>query len=380
MTHVHATPQITIVGGGLAGLHAAITAAETGRAVVLHEAGRALGGRARSADGEWRANYGPHALYGDGPVLPWLRSKQLLQQLRRPPAIGFRVRQNGKPHRAPLALVRAVLKLTPDAPQDISFGEWAKQRTSKAAADAATGLVSLPTFHAYPERLSAAFVAERFRRLTLKATAVRYVVGGWTSLIESLEARASELRVQIHHGSHVRELPDPPVIFATSAKSAGQLLGYELAQTGTRVALLDLGLGKMGRRAPFAVMDLDDRTHAARYSQVDPGLVPDGTHLIQACAPLRDGETHGDATARLERAIELFSPGWSSHCQWQRTALAVNSTGAVDLPGNGWRDRPTIAQRDGVFIAGDYVAAPGLLSEVTWASASRRFRPRERGG
>lgn len=48
-----------------------------------------------------------------------------------------------------------------------------------------------------------------------------------------------------------------------------------------------------------------------------------------------------------------------------------NLTGAVDLPGTTWRDRPAIDRGNGIFLAGDQVAAPGLLSEVAFASASR---------
>lgn len=42
---------------------------------------------------------------------------------------------------------------------------------------------------------------------------------------------------------------------------------------------------------------------------------------------------------------------------------------ALDLPGRTWRDRPAVARGDGVHLAGDQVAAPGFLSEVTFASA-----------
>uniref|UniRef100_UPI00117C70E6 FAD-dependent oxidoreductase n=1 Tax=Streptomyces sp. rh34 TaxID=2034272 RepID=UPI00117C70E6 len=60
MEHIH------VIGGGLAGLAgltAAITAAESGARVTLHEGHRTLGGRARTADGPYRTNEGPHALY-----------------------------------------------------------------------------------------------------------------------------------------------------------------------------------------------------------------------------------------------------------------------------------------------------------------------------
>ena len=44
-------------------------------------------------------------------------------------------------------------------------------------------------------------------------------------------------------------------------------------------------------------------------------------------------------------------------------------TGALDRPGRTWRDRPAVDRGDGVFLAGDMVAAPGCLSEIAWASA-----------
>jgi hypothetical protein len=43
--------------------------------------------------------------------------------------------------------------------------------------------------------------------------------------------------------------------------------------------------------------------------------------------------------------------------------------GALDLPGTTWRDRPTVDRGEGTFLAGDMVAAPGLLSEVAFNNA-----------
>ncbi len=54
--------------------------------------------------------------------------------------------------------------------------------------------------------------------------------------------------------------------------------------------------------------------------------------------------------------------------------MASGRTGALDLPGRTWRDRPAIDRGDGVFLAGDMVAAPGLLGEVAFASAVEAAR------
>lgn len=49
--------------------------------------------------------------------------------------------------------------------------------------------------------------------------------------------------------------------------------------------------------------------------------------------------------------------------------MATGRTGAVDLPGTSWRDRPAVDRGDGVYLAGDQVAAPGALGEVSFTNA-----------
>ena len=70
--------RITVVGGGLAGLTAAIASAEGGAEVRLLEAHEELGGRARSTGGPYKANLGPHVIYKDGPLWGWLQERDLL--------------------------------------------------------------------------------------------------------------------------------------------------------------------------------------------------------------------------------------------------------------------------------------------------------------
>ena len=69
--------EITVVGGGLGGLVAAISCAEGGARVRLLEAHHLLGGRARTTEGPFRANLGPHVVYDDGPLWTWLVERGL---------------------------------------------------------------------------------------------------------------------------------------------------------------------------------------------------------------------------------------------------------------------------------------------------------------
>jgi phytoene dehydrogenase-like protein len=67
-----AITKIKIVGGGIAGLTAAISCAEQGAKVCLLEAHAELGGRARSTSGPYTVNLGPHALLSGSPFWRWL--------------------------------------------------------------------------------------------------------------------------------------------------------------------------------------------------------------------------------------------------------------------------------------------------------------------
>ena len=361
---------VTVIGGGIGGLTAAIECARAGAHVVLHEAGRELGGRGRSLDGPYKANHGPHALYTDGPLPNWLKANDALPPLARPQFTGARFRVDGNIRRLPRGLGATAAKLArSDAPSDVDFRTWASGRVSERSVSAAIGLLSVPTFDPDPGRLSAAFGANTLRRLILGGTGVRYVRGGWSNLIERLAGAAREQGVEIHTSSFVSELPATPVIIATARDSAERLLGERLiGGDGTRTALLDVGLKQRPRRM-FICLGLDEHVWTARYSAADPSLAPEGHDLIQCHSGLRTGETLEQAVARIEAQLDAAFEGWRDDESWRRVLMVENSSGALDLPGTTWRDRPAIDRGDGRFLVGDWVAAPGLLSEVCLASA-----------
>jgi phytoene dehydrogenase-like protein len=369
------TGHITIVGGRLAGLTAAIACAEGGARVTVYEAHRALGGRARSTAPPYVANDGTHVFYADGTPFRWLARHRLVQPYGRPsPAefVRFRFRHGGRRRAVPPAsLLRMISRRRLRAPVDGDFGSWARHHFGEEAARAAGGLVGVITYEADPGRLSAAFVWERLLRATApRYPAVRYVHGGWGAVVERMAARARSLGVRIETASRVDALPAPPVIVATSLDAARSLLGDgTLRWASGRAMLLDLGLVDIRRSDVFAVSDLDEGGFVERYSMPDPSLAPPGHSLVQAEMPMRAAEPRAAALARLERLVDLGLPGWRDRSTWRREAAAVGRTGALDLPGTTWRDRPAVDRGDGVWLAGDSVAAPGLLSEVSITSA-----------
>jgi hypothetical protein len=85
--------------------------------------------------------------------------------------------------------------------------------------------------------------------------------------------------------------------------------------------------------------------------------------------PIRPGEPIESAAERLEVLLDLAFPERRNRQTWRRRQVMAGRSGALDPPGRTWRDRPAIQRGDGIFVAGDMTAQPGLLGEVAWASA-----------
>jgi phytoene dehydrogenase-like protein len=364
--------EITVIGGGVAGLTAAITCAESGAGVRLLEAHDTLGGRARSADGPYKANLGPHAIYTGGVLWDWLNQRGLMPPLARPLLTGVRFHYEGAVHRTPpLSLIPPGLRLRGRiASVDQDFRSWATDHGDARTADLLSSLAGVYTFHHDPGELSAAFVWERTQRLLFSARPpARFVVGGWTMLVAALERHARSLGVKILTGERVDTLPDPPVIVALELPDARRLLQDERLQWPSgRTVCLDLAL-REHRGDPWVVSDLETAGWIERYSALDPSLAPPGEQLVQAQMPLRPDEDSDQAGGRLERLLDASIEDWRDRTTWRRRQLMDRRTGALDLPGTTWRNRPAIDRGEGVFLCGDQVAAPGCLAEVSFGSA-----------
>ncbi|NBE55983.1 FAD-dependent oxidoreductase [Streptomyces boluensis] len=367
--------RITVIGGGFAGLTAAISAAEAGAEVTLFESHHTLGGRARTTEtGPYRTNEGPHALYNGGPHWTWLKQRDLIGPLAPvPPLEGarLRLRHRGALRRTPpLALLKLLRRPARQAPVDRDFFGWAAGEVGEEGARAAAHFMGVAVFHHDPGTLSAAFVHERLKRTAKVPPEAHYPRGGWSSVVDRMAARAWNLGVRVETAARVDALPENgPVIVATSLDAARRLLGDDsLRGESGRTVLLDLAV-RSRRGDAFVVSDLDAPGWIERFTAGDRSLAPAGEQLIQGQIPVAPEESKAAGTARGEELLDLGMPGWRERVTWRREALAAGRTGAVDLPGTTWRDRPGIDRGAGVFLAGDQVAAPGVLSEVSFTSA-----------
>lgn len=307
-------PDLTIVGAGLTGLTAAIEAAERGWHVVVAEAHSQPGGRARSLPAPFRANTGPHAIYIDGPWWAWLERRDLTPPIVTAPPGASLVMAGGQLGPWPAELSEAIAALPAGAPVQESFRSWLLRHVGTCAAEAIIGVVFIPTFDHDPGRLSAEFARERLRRAL--AGGARYVAGGWSTLAGLLAGRAASLGAQIRTQARVSAVPAGPAILATSL-----------------------------------------------------ALAPPGHELIQITAACSPRERKADAERRVHRLLDQAWPGWRAAVRWQRSCVRTHCTGAIDLPGTTWRDRPAISRSHTLAVATDQSAAPGLLAEAAITAA-----------
>lgn len=365
--------ELSIVGGGLAGLVTAVEAAERGARVRLYEAHDTLGGRARTTPAPYVAHNGPHVFYRDGPTWEWLVGHGLVPSSAPVPTRAlarFYFRRAGQRTRWPGRGFVQVLTSRETGPVDESFAAWAERRWGARTARQAAAASAVATYHHDPGSLSAEFVHSRLKRAFSLPAGARYVTGGWSAVIDALAATARERGVTISTGQRVDTLPSGgPVVVATSLAAARRLLHDDsLQQPSGATAMVDVGV-RADRRDAFVVSDLDHGGWLERFSAPDPTLAPAGESLVQAQVPMPpDGDT-ATALSRVESLLDVGLPGWRERTTWRRDGIARGRTGAIDLPGHTWRDRPQVDRGSGVYLVGDQVAAPGLLSEVSFTSA-----------
>ena len=369
---------VTVVGGGIAGLVAAIEVAEAGKPVRLLEARHRLGGRATSGPPPWTTNLGPHALYVGTELWSWLHARKLQRPVVMPKNLRMVFVGDDQPSRMPPPrALRALLRLgAKRAPVTRDLRSWATDRWDADVARVLAGFAAPLTFDHDPGRLAAAFVAPRIRDVILRQPpAPRYVVGGWSALVDRLADHARSVGVEIDTDAKVEpgRLADlqaaGPVIVAVEPGAARRLLGDDIvALDDRRVAMLDVGLVRR-RGDPFLIFDLDRIVFSTRVSAVVPAHAQPGHDLMQLSMGMQPGETLEAAEGRIEATLDAALTGWRDRTVWRRRAAMREATGAVDLPGTTWRDRPAVTRGDGLWLAGDWVAAPGHLAAASVTSA-----------
>jgi phytoene dehydrogenase-like protein len=386
-----------VIGGGLAGLTAAVTLARAGERVTLFEKAREPGGRARTDEiGGFRFDMGPHALYLGSVAFRTFRELGIPVN-GRVPKLGNRALFGGKlfglpadarsllttrllPLSAKIETARLLSRL-PEALPGESVGEWipriARHERTRALLRA---LVRVTTYCADP-RVSAAAVREQLGRAQ---KGVWYLEGGWQSLVSGLRQAAIAAGVEIETGARVeslevaggrvralalaggRRVETAAAILAVDPHTAGALLGRAFETIPVRAACLGLALRRLPRPEVGFALGIDAPTYFSVHSRVVP-VAPEGSVLLHALKYLPPEDDGSTAEAELESMLDTVQPGWRAeviHRRWLPHMTVVNA-----LPGH----RPAV-EIDGIanaFLAGDWVGDEAMLADTAIASALR---------
>ena len=387
---MHVTENITIIGAGLSGLTAAVTAAQAGATVTVLEKSRDIGGRARTTDHEgYLLNFGAHALYADGPAIRRLRQLKIPVAGHKPPAAGSLMYGGGLtalPSTATGVLRCAALsagdrwKLTGllvglkrelrATPEDMVLSEWLDRRAPGSPQLRATleMFARLVTYCNAPERLNARLV---LAQLVSGAAGVVYLDGGWQSLVDGLRSAALDAGVTIRTGAGASDLSTiqaDAVVVSTGMQAARQLLpesGWS-ASTPAQAAALDIALRRLPNPKHRFVLGL----HRPLYLSVHTPygrLAPEGGAVVHVMKYLAPTERAGDR-AELEGFMDQCLPGWREEVVAARFLPRIAAVSSMTSP----HRRPDVPDsgRPGIFISGDWVGRQGWLADAAIASGT----------
>lgn len=400
------TARVAVVGGGLAGLTAALELARADVEVVLLDGSGRLGGRARSTGPDGYAlNLGPHAIATGGPGtrvlrrlgvdlpgrMPAYRRARLLVEGRIVTPLHRRGGAGGLRTGAGLArLARDARRGDPDGTVD----GWLTRRIpdQRARATAAV-LARLATYADSLDLQAADLLAE-----ALRGGAVRYLHGGWGGLVERLASAATAAGADIRSGAPVHaverqgrrwhvavgdhDLEVGAVVVATGTpqEAASLLSGDERTVVGdwaaratpVQMACLDVALARRPA-GPSGVFGVDEPLYLSVQSDTSH-IAPPGGAVVQVARFLPAGEpAPADTRDRLEALLTQALPGWDSAVVQARYLPGLVVTHDACLAATGGRrgrPGPAVPGAPGLYVVGDWIGTRGTLSQASLASAS----------
>ena len=403
--------DVVVVGGGLAGLVAAVDAARAGAAVALVEARDAGGGRARSdrVDG-FTVNHGAHALYRAGAARAVLDDLGVPWSGRRPRVRGSGVLIEGRRVAASnlgalggagalRALVRASRSGTAERYRGRTMGEWFADQPERAR-PLLWAAIRTSTYQADLDGSDAEAILTQLGR---GAKGVDYLDGGWQSLVDGLQAEvdragvrrvtAKARRVEVADGGGGRvdttagPVDAAAVVLAVGGPVEAARLLDGASPTMTRWAavaepVVAATLEVLLRRKPLpraGSYSLDEPIYsvdAAASCRIAPdgGAVVHGIFYEPDRRPI-DRPVEGAPRQRLEAALDAWQPGWREHVVdvIERKRLVVAHDRPRLAPAG---DRPSVVvpDLDGVFLASDAITSGGMLADAAVGSGREAGR------
>ncbi len=411
------TLPVAVVGGGLAGLTAAVELADEGVSVVLFESADELGGRAKTRKAEdFRFNLGPRALYVQGAGKAVLDRLGVTYRGHRPPLKHGSVLVHGEVSTLPMGLwslmtcpwmgvrerfevagfMARLPRIRTESLAHLSTAQWLDQSfrltMSRRLIEA---LLQLTTYCRDFEHLEARAAVRQLK--TGLSSSVLYLDGGWGTLVASLRELAMRAGVRIETGTKIesvavddggivcesadgRSFRAAAVVLAVGPEQVDRLIGSKLSEPAPKnrharpvfAACLDVALSRLPRPNRLFAQGIDVPYYFSVHSAAAK-LAPENGALVHVLRYLEHGESWSREQIRqqLEGVLDQMQPGWREVLVDQQ--LLPKMRVCHDLPGPG-RPRAASEVGPGIFVAGDWVGDEGLLADAAIASGSRAAR------
>ncbi|MBX7220777.1 MAG: NAD(P)/FAD-dependent oxidoreductase [Blastocatellia bacterium] len=416
-----AVKPVVVIGGGLAGLTAAVFLAQSNHNVLLLERSPNLGGRAQTQHKEgFSFNLGPHAIrHGD--VAYTILSEMGVQVDGGFPSVSGSLAVNrNRLFQLPFSpvsifttglfslaekmeVIRFFTTLESiDTAQllDTSVQDWVNRTFQhETTRNFVKAFVRVTTYGNAPELMSVGTVLAQIQ-FALKHQ-VLYLHGGWESLVRQLEQKALAAGVEIRSGVQVRHItrdeagqvtgvqlatgeavPAAAAIVCASPQIASSLVADKpdssLARWSRQLvpinaACLDVALTRLPEAKHLFALGIDQPWYYSVHSATARLAPGEGVLLhVAKYLPPQAAEDPKQVRAELEGLLDLVQPGWREFLVHQRFLPEIPVTHATPTTEmRGTLGRPGVAVPDiaGLFLAGDWVGSRGLLIDASIASA-----------
>lgn len=407
------TGTVNIVGGGIAGLLAAVELAREGVQVALFEKAVEPGGRARTRNVQgFLLNQGPHALYRNGAFKRELdrlgitySGGRALAGTRKaiwrgklyelPVSTGSLMRTGLFGIRGKISYARLLKTVINGATGEGSFSDWLDAQ--KLSQPVRASVEALGRLSSYANGSSSVAAAKMLDQIRISLGGTIYVDGGWASLVSALAEAAIKAGAQLNYGIGATRITTEAgctkivlrdgservadaTILALGPREASTLapkissLAVEAREAvPVRANTLDLPLKQM----PVGAHDFALGVDAPYYFSLHSGsakLTPEGRALVHIAKYLPIGEGPAqNASEELERVADLVMPGWRNEevtRQQLRGMTVSNGLPRSDRP----RPEVTLPDAAGIFITGDWVGDEGMIADAAAASAIKAAR------
>ncbi len=230
---------------------------------------------------------------------------------------------------------------------------------SDAVRDVVLSVVRVSTYAACPEIADAGATLEQLKRAL---RGVLYLDGGWQQLVDALRDAAVAAGAEIRTGArvdHVDELDADDVVLCVSPHVAAKLTGsealaaYAAAAVPVTASCLDVALRGPVEPSRRLALGLRRPLYFSVHS-TSARLGPEGDTLLHAAI------YGGGERAELEDGLDRLHPGWRERVVTTRFLPSLVVSHDVPRAEVGGRRAPiVVADRPGVYVAGDWVGEEG---------------------